>query len=314
MKELIASAPGKFYFFGEHAAVYGIKSIAFAIDQRMYCTVKERSDKKVILNFPDLGVSGWQYDGKLQSRETAFVTATINRLSARAKISGVELTTKSEMKAGFGTSSSSVVAAIGALNELFGLGLSKEEIFRTGYQAVIDVQGTGSGYDIACATYGGMIEYVKGNVPKPIPYPKNIPLVVGYTGIKADTVKLVKQVAALKEKHPEHVRHIFSQIEKIVNGGEKALAENDVDALGELMNQNHGLLVELNVSSPELEKLIAASNGAGAIGAKLSGAGGGDCMLALAPGKTKEVSEAIKSAGGTPFPGIVGEGLRVEKK
>ena len=64
------------------------------------------------------------------------------------------------------------------------------------------------------------------------------------------------------------------------------------------MNINHGLLYSCNASSIELERLVWAARNAGALGAKLSGAGRGDNMLAIAPQKAGEVKDAIRVAGG----------------
>jgi len=312
MREVKTSAPGKLYFFGEHAVLAGKKSIAFAIDQRIYCEIKERSDEKIVFHFPEVGVEYREYNGRLSDKETSFATAAINCIKKLTRLRGMTISTRSEMHPGFGTSSASTVAILGALSEFYGLGLSKGDIFNMGCQVVLDVQGEGSGYDIACSTYGGVIEYVRGGLPKQLKHPNNLPMIIGYTKIKADTTKIINHVLSLKQRYPEQISTIFGIIEQIVLLVEDALEKGDFRMLGELMNMNHGLLAALDLSSPELEELIWVSKKAGAIGAKLSGAGRGDCMIALAPGKEKEVSYAINSMGGLAFFGKVGDGLRTE--
>jgi mevalonate kinase len=126
----------------------------------------------------------------------------------------------------------------------------------------------------------------------------------------------VEKVRALKEKHPQIVGHIKWAAKEIVLRAVDALKENDLEALGELMNINHALLYGIGVSDESLEWLINAARKAGALGAKLTGAGGGGCMIALARNeKLEQVQEAIQRAGGRPFIARkTDEGIRIEQK
>lgn len=312
--EIKVSAPGKLMLFGEHAVVYGIPCITFAVNQRLYCKIKEREDNKIVLNFPDIGIKDYEYQGKTKDKKISFVSATINNILERVKEpKGFSLETKSEMRAGIGTSSASVVATIFALNKFFSLNLKKEDIFNTGYKTVLDVQGTGSGYDIATSTYGGMIKYVKGEKPIQIEYPKNLCLVVGHTKIKADTKKIVEKVAKKKEKYPHFYSDIFDLTKKCVEEAEENLRKGNLKRLADMLNFAHGILNGMGVSHPKLEELIFASRSAGALGAKLSGAGGGDCMIALVTEESKDkVISTIKEHGGIPFEVKIDEGVRIE--
>lgn len=128
---------------------------------------------------------------------------------------------------------------------------------------------------------------------------KKLPLVVGYTGIKADTPIMVKKVATLRENNKRLVDSIFDQISLLTKKAKIALLNGDFKKTGELMNLNQGLLDTLGVNTPELANLIFAAREAGAYGAKLSGAGGGDCMIAFVKEeKRKAVESAIQKAGG----------------
>jgi len=68
------------------------------------------------------------------------------------------------------------------------------------------------------------------------------------------------------------------------------------------MNINHGLLGALQVSSPELETLVGIARRAGALGAKLTGSGGGGAMIAVTePGAAESVGSAMRQAGFTTY-------------
>ncbi len=314
--EVKTSAPGKLMFFGEHAVVYGIPCISFAVNQRLYCKIKERKDKKILLNFPDLGIKNYEFNGKTENKKIGFVSSAINNSLERVKEKrGFDLETKSEMKIGIGTSSASVVATIIALDKFFSLGLKKEDIFNIGYKSVLDVQGTGSGYDVATSVYGGMIKYIKGERPIEIKYPENLCLVVGHTGVKADTKKIVEQVGEKRKNYPHFFDDIFGLTKRCIEEVEKGLRESDLRKLADMMNFTHGILNGMGVSHPKLEELIFASKNAGALGAKLSGAGGGDCMIALVTEESKDkVISAIREHRGIPFEVRIKNGAKVENE
>lgn len=307
------SAPGKLMLFGEHAVVYGIPCIAFAVNQRLYCQIKERNDNKIILNFPDLGIRKYRFNEIIKDKKISFVSSAIINILKRAKEKrGFDLTTKSEINSGFGTSSASVVATIASLDRFFSLNLKKEDIFDIGYKTVLDVQGVGSGYDIATSTYGGMIKYIKGKKPKQIEYPKNLCLIIGHTRIKGDTKKIVEEVRE-KRKRYYFFNNAFELIRICVKEAEKSLRTRNLKRLGVIMNFSHGILNSMGVSHFKLEELIFASRDAGALGAKLSGAGGGDCMIALVTDKSKDkVKSTIKEHGGIPFEVRIDGGVRTE--
>ncbi|MBN2095732.1 MAG: mevalonate kinase [Candidatus Aenigmarchaeota archaeon] len=308
------SAPGKLMFFGEHAAVYGVPCIALAINQRLYCTVKKRQDGKIIFNFPDLELKNYEYRPGSNDRRVCFIArAILNTLGDPYSHGGFEVETRSEMKKGVGTSSGCVVSLIVALNELFKLNLSKEQMFHIAYKTVLDVQGKGSGYDVATSLYGGFIKYLKGQIPQELGCPRDLLLVMGHTNIKADTVELIDRVAKKKDHYPHFFNEVLWLTKQCVDEAEISLENDDLEGIADMMNFVHGLLNGMGVSHPKLEELIFASRKAGALGAKLSGAGGGDCMIALVTPETKDsVMSAIKEHGGIPLEIKVSEGARVE--
>ncbi len=134
---------------------------------------------------------------------------------------------------------------------------------------------------------------------------EELPLVVGYTGIKADTGPLVRQVAEFRQSYPDITNSVFDVIDKITDKAKLVLNKDssNLSRLGKLMDLNQGLLDSLGVNTVELSRLIFAAREGGAKGAKLSGAGGGDCMIALSEKKDiNKAEKAINNAGGQIIP------------
>lgn len=306
--------------FGEHAVVYGHPCIVTAVDQRLYVTVERNGKDTFHLSAPDLGLTAYSkttddLGGSGLPKAVRFIEVFYKRfLEKYPQERGIDVVTKSEFSDsfGFGSSSAATVAFAKALMDLYEIELSDKELFKLCYEAVLEVQGVGSGFDVAAAIYGGTIYYVTpGKVIETI-CKEELPIEVGYTGIKADTPTLVRQVAELKRKTPKTVEGIFDQIGKVTKEAKLKLIKKDFVGVGKLMVENQSLLNELGVSSYELDKLNKVSMEAGALGTKLSGAGGGDCMIAVVDGKKDEVAEAMK-ANGKWLDVIIGaEGVRVE--
>jgi mevalonate kinase len=284
-----SSAPGKLMLFGEHAVVYGHPCIVTAVDSRLRVTVTPTSDGNVSITAP-------------QVNNTRFVDAALTAGCHEWRIShtGLAVTTESDFPCtfGFGSSSAVTVAALHALATAFGKPVTPRDLFTLAYRVVLAVQGVGSGFDVASAVYGGTLAYVVGG-KRLDPIDSAPPIVIGYTGQKADTATIVREVAKKREAYPDRVDRIMAAIAQLTDQAEAAMRGGDWERTGKLMTFNQEYLRDLGVSTQKLEELIAAATGAGAYGAKLSGAGGGDCMVALVdPGNRAAVEAAIAAAGG----------------
>jgi mevalonate kinase len=300
------SAPGKLMLFGDHAVVHNRPCIVTAVDHRISATVEKTNDNKIIINAPDLDINNYEVSiddlEKEHSRKVVFALTAIKNFFKKYNVkSGLNITTKSEFSSEFGMGSSSAVTVdvIKGLAELFKIKLSNKELFDLSYKTVLEIQKVGSGFDVAAAIYGGSLFFVTGGKVIENIKVQKMPLIVGYTGIKADTSSLVKMVYRELAEEPEKINKNFDESEKIVNEARQEIQKSNWKRVGELMNRNQELLRELGVSSKELEKLIKAAKDAGAYGAKLSGAGGGDCMIAISDWKNHEnIKKAIEKAGG----------------
>ncbi|HTY89547.1 MAG TPA: mevalonate kinase [Methanocella sp.] len=285
----ICSAPGKVFLFGEHAVVYGKRAIACAIDLRTMVEVTHNSKGiRIHSAFKD------------EPDKNQYIKTAIKKMQQYADIKNVNITVTSKIPvaSGLGSSAAVTVATLGALNEEFQVGLRKEELALLGYQTELEVQGAASPTDTFVSTMGGTVVVPDKKILPPI----TCGIVVGHTGISKSTARMVSRVKTLKERYPEVVDGIMDSIGDISARGEDLIKRNDYRSIGELMNVNQGLLDALGVTIPELSLQIYAARQHGAYGAKITGAGGGGCMVALCDEKNaKEIATAIGHAYGDSF-------------
>jgi mevalonate kinase len=324
---VVASAPAKIILLGEHFVVYGEPAIVLAIDKRAYVKAENRTDKRLHIHSTNLNLTGF-FDGetfkveKGDEREARLkfepIKKTVDKILEKHGQSiglNIEINSTVPVAAGLGSSAAVVAATTMAIGALLGVQVSKEDVFRVTYEAEKVVHGTPSGIDPAISTFGGALLFQMDTGFKPLEAKTDIPLVIGDTGIQRSTRVQVEKVRNLKDKYPQVMEPMMGAAREIALKAIDTLKEKDLETLGELMNINHGLLYGIGVSDESLEWLINAARKAGALGAKLTGAGGGGCMIALSRNENLEkVSEAIQRAGGRPFIAKkTDEGVRIEQ-
>ncbi len=305
-----ASAPGKVILFGEHFVVYDEPAVVMAVNLRAGVSVGEAPEPGVRVESQDLSLSGTfsgdSFTPKVGGMEARKVLEPIY-LAVRSVSEehgfkgGLSVRVESEIPiaAGMGSSAAVAVATVAAVARFIKLDLSREEISQLAYRAEEYVHGRPSGIDQTISTFGGVIMYRRTCGFDPLKVSTPIPLVIGDTGQKRSTGKLVAMVRERREEFPKVMDLIIHAGGNIAASAAEALRKGDLRSLGELMNLNHGLLSAIGVSNDVLDKLVNAARGAGALGSKLTGAGGGGCMIALADqSKIDEVARAIETAGG----------------
>lgn len=289
---VVSSAPGKLILFGEHASSRGKPAIVFAVNSRLTVILKEHNypNKDILLTSRDFNVQRAEYpSGRLN-----IVSKVIDTFFEETLLNPeqFQLIIKSRIKPGFGSSAAVIASVLGALNSYYKTNFSKRELLRLGIKANYAIKGYGSGLDIAASIYGGLIKYQIDLEPVFLPF-ENLDLIVGNTGKKAPSGPIVNSVKELEKSNPKKTQEIFSKIESLTNEAEQAIKENDLQKIGQLMNDNHELLKKLKVSSEIIEEMIHAAIDAGAIGGKISGAGIGDNIIVLGPNEKRE--EIIKA-------------------
>jgi len=322
-----ASAPAKVILLGEHFVVHGEPAIVLAIDKRVYAKAEKRQDKKVYLRSANLNLSGYFENGVFKVEHGDHREATLKfepLISIVEKVKqnydseagfNIEINSTVPVAAGLGSSAAVATAVTAAVGVLLNAKMSKEEILRISFEAEKVVHGTPSGVDSAISTFGGTLLFQMDTGFKPLEVKADIPLVIGDTGVKRFTRAQVAKIHDFKNAYPRIVEPMMRTAREIVLRAIDALRENDLKTLGDLMNINHALLYGLGVSDESLEWLINAARKAGALGAKLTGAGGGGCMIALAEKeKLQQVLEAIQQSGGTAFTARkTDEGVKIER-
>ncbi len=291
---------GKIILLGEHSVVYGHHAIAAPL------SLVIRAEVTGFTPTSELQISGWDSDPAAHNPAGARLAERVavliaERIGVADTPVHVDVFPDLPRASGLGASAALAVSVIRAIVHRFGLTVSDAEISHLAFECEQLVHGTPSGIDNTVATFGKMILFRKtddGNEIQNIHAPTAIPVVVGLTGVRSLTADTVSRVHSGWQKNPQHYEAIFSEIDDLVMTGMNAITRGDLPALGEVMNLNHGLLNALQVSSPELESIVDLARRAGALGAKLTGGGGGGAMIAIAePDRIHSVASTLDVAG-----------------
>ncbi len=296
------SGYGKVIIFGEHFVVHGVPGVVSAIDATTDAEVK-KIPQGIAIEDERKGSKGYAEEKRLQQIESIERMLKAMNMSPGTPMS-IWLGGTLPGFSGLGASAASSVAIARAISEEFILKLQDEKINAVAYEAEKAYAGNPSGIDNTAATYGGLMWFRKNTAGGPdlverIVSKKPVEIIIGSTGKVANTKAMVEGVAQRKRDNPAKYNSIFKKAEEIATAGRKALESGDFKTVGQLMNENHRILQEIAVSSKELDELVEVARKHGALGAKLTGGGGGGCMTALTPGKTlqEKVAKAIEKEG-----------------
>jgi len=294
---------GKVILFDEHFVVHGVPGIVSAIDATADAEVT-RIAKGITVKDERKGSKGYAEEKRLQQLESIDRMLKAMRIKPETVALNIRLCGNLPGFSGLGASAASSVAIARAMAEELAIILPNERINEVAYEAEKAYAGNPSGIDNTAATYGGLLWFKKNMSGGPdtiekLSIRKPVEIIIGSTGIVANTKAMVAGVAERKKKNPQKYDSLFRQAEELAFAGRKALDDFDLRKVGELMNENHRLLQEIEVSCKELDQLVDLARTQGAFGAKLTGGGGGGCMTALTPGKEiqKRVAKAIEKEG-----------------
>src|SRR5207248_2117366 len=207
------------------------------------------------------------------------------------------------IRAGLGSSASTTVATISAVAKSRSVRLDREEIFKLAFIPENYLRGQPSGVDQATCIYGGIIQFKKPSKIKAITVKRPPTILVCDSGAHRSTKALVGAVVKRSQEQTDRFQSHLDEITSISNAVVKALRKEDDNELGRLMNRNHEMLRQIGVSTPDLDRLVVEALQAGALGAKLTGAGGGGCIIALCADKKdrSNIARKLRNAGGTIY-------------
>ena len=268
----MARANGKVILLGEHAVVYGVPAIAAGIDRGVEAVAERAENATVVIGDRSAQVG----DGsELGSAYAALLRALgAPALSARATL---------QIPAGSGLGASAALGVALARAALAALAEADDPSRVLAAAAAWEgiYHGNPSGVDAAAAANDGCILFEKGKGSEPVALFEDLVLAIGLAGPPASTKSMVEGVARLRERRPTVVEKALEGIRALVKNAKLCLEAGDHIGLGSLMNYNQMLLSGLFVSTEGIERCCALARDAGALGAKLTGAGGGGAVIAL---------------------------------
>ncbi len=297
----VATAPGKAILLGEHAVVYGRPAIAVPVWQAVATAeVVDRADGAGCL----VVARDLAQQFRLAAAGDDQPLAVVTRLAlAQAGVSPdpawtITLHSTIPIASGLGSGAALSTALVRALFAHADQPAAAETVSAIVYESERIYHGTPSGIDNTVIAYGAPLWFVKDQPPAPFRPPAPFTLVIAHTGVASPTRETVGAVRAAWQAAPARYEARFDAIAALVTASRGAIQRGDWPLLGMLMDENQALLEELDVSSPELDRLIAQARAAGALGAKLSGGGRGGNMIALVNENAAEpVAEALRSGG-----------------
>jgi mevalonate kinase len=279
-----ATAPGKVILVGEHAVVYGRPAIAAPVWQVV-------ATATITLAAPGAGCTIIASDLgqvlRLAEAGDDEPLAVVARLAfGRLGVSSdpdwrIELRSEIPIASGMGSGAALSTALVRAIFAQLGAPVTPAVVSELVYESERFYHGTPSGIDNTVVAYGQPIWFVKGQPPEPFTPAAPILLAIADTGIRSPTVLTVSAVRQrwLHDRH--RYERWFDAISGVAHAARRALEQGDAPALGALFNENQALLKTIGVSCDAIDRLVAAARAAGALGAKLSGAGGGGNIIAL---------------------------------
>lgn len=292
-----ATAAGKVILFGEHAVVYGRHALALPLPAAVKATVSV-AEQHTVLKVIDWGL---QIDVARHSEDgaAAVVNLIIEKLGLTDSRFTINVSSSLPRGMGLGSSAAIAVAITRALAKRMQIGLSDNDVNDIAFECEKLAHGTPSGIDNTISCFAKAMLFRNGDTlgTKEVRVDAAIPIVIGFSHTSGPTREQVAAVRRRREQDPTRYDAIFDLINDLSIDGAHALANRKYTELGRMMNVCHGLLNAVQVSTPDLENMLAIARGAGALGAKLTGAGGGGSIVALCPGTEDQVRSALHQAG-----------------
>ena len=299
----LAQAPGKIILFGEHAVVYGKPAIAVPVTEVQAQARVEPGPlgQGVVVVASDLDREIVVHDVADVEPLARIVRLTLERIG-RDRDPDLIITVSSTVPVarGLGSGAAVATAIVRAIARHLDYWMPSRVVSDLVYQTEILYHGTPSGIDTTVVAFEKPIFFTKDVGWEVFWIGQPFLLAIADTGIESSTKEVVEDLGRRFRAGPQHYQILLDRVGEVALAARAAIEEGRIDSLAELMNENHALLVELGVSCPELNRLVAAARQGGALGAKLSGAGWGGNMIALVTRETQgSVDMMLRLAGAT---------------
>ena len=309
----VGHGSGKVILLGEHAVVHGVPALAAGLSKGSRAHTSHARSAEARLEVAPWNVSVSRHEDQPLAR--AFDALLKARLEGSSGASDRSVSASMEIPGGAGLGSSAAlgVAVLRALDAHDGITRGYDDAQRVALAWERVFHGNPSGVDTAMAISGGVAVYRRAPQAgeqslTPLVLAKPLRLVVAHSGESGSTKKMVEQVAHQKERDAAKFAQTLDAIAAIVKNGTAALERGDHVALGRLFDMNQALLSTWLVSTDTLEHLCGVAREAGALGAKLTGGGGGGCMIALVDQEhSVRVRDALAALGHEAFEVTIGE-------
>lgn len=296
-----ATAPGKIILFGEHSVVYGQPAIAVPVSQVQAICRVEAGDAGagILLHAPDIDRHEYLSGSEKTDPLAVVIRKTLAAMGQNtAPDIAITVTSTIPIACGMGSGAAISAAIIRALGEFFQHPFSPQTVSDIAFEVEKIYHGTPSGIDNTVVAFAQPIFFIKHRPIERLAVGAPLRFIIGDTGIKSPTYKVVGDLRARRQKNPTQYDSIFGRMGDLARAARVAIERGVVTEIGELMGENHAILRDLGISHPALDALVAAAMNAGALGAKLSGAGWGGNMIALATADSAPaVVAALHSAG-----------------
>ena len=282
---------GKIILLGEHAVVYGVPALAAGIGRGVWARATP-ADASV------MAIAPWGIEVRPDGDEdlARALAALLAEHPDHGELPPLRIEVEVELPAGAGLGCSAAlgVAVLRAIDAAVGRAPSDAEVAERSLAWERVFHGNPSGIDNTVAAHGGIVLFTRGAPLVTVTPKRPLLLVIGDSEESASTKAMVSEVRRQHDRDPARFQKTLDGIASLVQNARLAIEAGDLDDLGQLMNLDHTLLNTWMLSTAALEEMCAASRHAGAKGAKLTGSGGGGCMIALV--EDDEVAERVREA------------------
>ncbi len=293
-----ATACGKIILLGEHAVVYGFPAIALPV--RSLRATAELSEESIPLRIeaPDIGLSAALEDLPAAHPLAFCVRHTVDVLQTAMPEGRLTMTSEIPVASGLGSGAAVSTAIVRVLGSAAGRVLASGDVSRIVFEVERIYHGTPSGVDNTVIAHEQPVYFIRGYDPEILAAGAPMHFLIADSGVRSETRDAVGGVRERRRADPARYEGLFKFIGALAAKGREYLEDGDREMLGQTMLECHGMLEAIGVSTPGLNRLVAAARNAGAFGAKLSGAGlGGNVIALIDPPNCAAVESALRASG-----------------